>query len=113
MLNAFWWGHSGAHNKGIHWLSWDKLSMVSKISQYLIWQCWVNRAGASGLVLLLLLLNYTKQDIFQSVAFLILVLAITRVLSGGVFVIPNSFLEQVIGGELAMVTTFRFGMRIG
>jgi hypothetical protein len=27
MLNAFWWGHSGAHNKGIHWLSWDKLSM--------------------------------------------------------------------------------------
>jgi hypothetical protein len=34
-------------------------------------------------------------------------------LSGGVFVIPNSFLEHVIGGELAMVTTFRFGMRIG
>jgi ribonuclease HI len=27
MLNAFWWGHSGTHNKGVHWLSWDKLSM--------------------------------------------------------------------------------------
>ncbi|WJX93691.1 hypothetical protein P8452_75185 [Trifolium repens] len=27
MLNSFWWGHSGAQNRGIHWLSWDKLSM--------------------------------------------------------------------------------------
>jgi len=26
MLNSFWWGHSGAQNKGIHWLSWDNLS---------------------------------------------------------------------------------------
>jgi len=26
MLNSFWWGHSGAPNKGIHWLSWDNLS---------------------------------------------------------------------------------------
>lgn len=27
MLNAFWWGHGGASNKGIHWLAWDKLSV--------------------------------------------------------------------------------------
>jgi hypothetical protein len=27
MMNSFWWGHSGSTNKGIHWLSWDKLSM--------------------------------------------------------------------------------------
>ncbi|CAJ2637135.1 unnamed protein product [Trifolium pratense] len=27
MMNSFWWGHSGARNKGIHWMSWDKLSM--------------------------------------------------------------------------------------
>ena len=27
MMNSFWWGHSGAQNKGIHWLSWDKLSV--------------------------------------------------------------------------------------
>jgi ribonuclease HI len=27
MMNTFWWGHSGANNKGIHWLSWEKLSV--------------------------------------------------------------------------------------
>ncbi|PNX68873.1 ribonuclease H, partial [Trifolium pratense] len=27
MMNAFWWGHGGANNKGIHWLSWEKLSV--------------------------------------------------------------------------------------
>jgi hypothetical protein len=27
MMNSFWWGHSGAQNKGIHWLYWDKLSV--------------------------------------------------------------------------------------
>jgi hypothetical protein len=31
MLNAFWWGHSRAQNKGIHWLSWDKLSMHKSV----------------------------------------------------------------------------------
>ncbi|PNX82165.1 ribonuclease H, partial [Trifolium pratense] len=30
MMNSFWWGHSGARNKGIHWMSWDKLSMHKK-----------------------------------------------------------------------------------
>jgi hypothetical protein len=27
MMNSFWWGHSGAQKKGIHWMSWDRLSM--------------------------------------------------------------------------------------
>jgi hypothetical protein len=27
MMNSFWWGHSGSQNKGIHWLSWDKLTI--------------------------------------------------------------------------------------
>jgi hypothetical protein len=27
MMNAFWWGHGGENNCGIHWLSWEKLSM--------------------------------------------------------------------------------------
>ncbi|CAJ2660552.1 unnamed protein product [Trifolium pratense] len=27
MMNSFWWGHSGVRNKGIHWMSWEKLSM--------------------------------------------------------------------------------------
>ncbi|WJX95855.1 hypothetical protein P8452_77124 [Trifolium repens] len=27
MMYSFWWGHSGTQNKGIHWMSWDKLSM--------------------------------------------------------------------------------------
>lgn len=27
MMNAFWWGHGGENNRGIHWLSWEKLSM--------------------------------------------------------------------------------------
>ncbi|XP_024630887.1 uncharacterized protein [Medicago truncatula] len=27
MMNAFWWGHGGSNNRGIHWLSWEKLSM--------------------------------------------------------------------------------------
>ncbi|GAU30093.1 hypothetical protein TSUD_38890 [Trifolium subterraneum] len=27
MMNSFWWGQSGARNKGIHWMSWERLSM--------------------------------------------------------------------------------------
>ena len=27
MMNAFWWGHGGTSNKGLHWLSWEKLSV--------------------------------------------------------------------------------------
>jgi hypothetical protein len=27
MLNSFWWGCGGINNRGIHWLSWEKLSM--------------------------------------------------------------------------------------
>jgi hypothetical protein len=27
MMNAFWWGHGGANNKGMRWLSWEKLSV--------------------------------------------------------------------------------------
>ena len=30
MMNSLWWGHSGSHRKGIHWMSWDKLSMHKK-----------------------------------------------------------------------------------
>jgi hypothetical protein len=25
IMNAFWWAHVGATNKGIHWMSWEKL----------------------------------------------------------------------------------------
>jgi hypothetical protein len=27
MLNSFWWGSNREQNKGINWLSWDKLTM--------------------------------------------------------------------------------------
>ncbi|GAU25475.1 hypothetical protein TSUD_71290 [Trifolium subterraneum] len=27
MLNSFWWGHNQEHSKGIHWLSWERLTM--------------------------------------------------------------------------------------
>lgn len=27
MINSFWWGAGGGSNMGIHWLSWEKLSM--------------------------------------------------------------------------------------
>lgn len=27
MVNGFWWGHGGSRRKGIHWLSWDKLTV--------------------------------------------------------------------------------------
>lgn len=27
MKNFFWWGHGGANNRGISWLSWKKLLM--------------------------------------------------------------------------------------
>jgi hypothetical protein len=27
MMNTIWWGHSGATNRGIHWISWEKLSI--------------------------------------------------------------------------------------
>ncbi|PNX81020.1 ribonuclease H [Trifolium pratense] len=27
LMNSFWWGHSGARNRGINRLSWDKISM--------------------------------------------------------------------------------------
>ncbi|CAJ2659545.1 unnamed protein product [Trifolium pratense] len=28
MMNSFWWGSKRGGNQGIHWLSWDKLSMA-------------------------------------------------------------------------------------
>ena len=27
MMNSFWWGHGRSSNRGINWLSWEKLSM--------------------------------------------------------------------------------------
>ena len=27
MMNSFWWGSNGVNNKGIKWMSWNKLSM--------------------------------------------------------------------------------------
>ena len=27
MMNSLWWGHGGPNNLGIHWMSWEKLSM--------------------------------------------------------------------------------------
>jgi hypothetical protein len=29
MLNSFWWGHRNENVRGLHWLSWERLS-VSK-----------------------------------------------------------------------------------
>ncbi|GAU25702.1 hypothetical protein TSUD_216310 [Trifolium subterraneum] len=29
MINSLWWGHNGNNNRGLHWLSWERLS-VSK-----------------------------------------------------------------------------------
>jgi len=28
LINAFWWGHGDASNKGLHWSSWEKLSVL-------------------------------------------------------------------------------------
>jgi hypothetical protein len=30
IMNSFWWGHSLARNKGIHWMSWGTFSMNKK-----------------------------------------------------------------------------------
>jgi hypothetical protein len=27
MINSFWWGNGGKGSRGIHWLSWDKLTV--------------------------------------------------------------------------------------
>ena len=27
MMNSFWWGHGGSSNRGIHWMSWERLSV--------------------------------------------------------------------------------------
>ena len=27
MLNTFWWGHNSTTSCGIHWLSWERLSV--------------------------------------------------------------------------------------
>jgi len=27
MINAFWWGHGDSTRKGLHWLSWERLSV--------------------------------------------------------------------------------------
>jgi hypothetical protein len=74
MLNAFRWGTLELITKVFIGFFGIKMmeAWASKISQSSIWQCRVNKVGAYGLVLILLLLDYTKQDIFQSVAFLTL-----------------------------------------
>ena len=32
MMNDFWWGNGGANDRGMHWLSWDKLSVHKRHS---------------------------------------------------------------------------------
>jgi len=27
IMNLFWWGHKGSKNRGIQWMSWEKLAM--------------------------------------------------------------------------------------
>jgi len=27
MINAFWWGHGGSTRRGMHWISWERLSV--------------------------------------------------------------------------------------
>src|SRR4030042_159781 len=27
MMNSFWWGRRGGNNRGIHWMSWEKMSV--------------------------------------------------------------------------------------
>ena len=27
MLNSFWWGHNSANSRGLHWMSWERLSI--------------------------------------------------------------------------------------
>jgi len=31
MMKYFWWGHGGSNPRGIHWMSWEKLSDMHKI----------------------------------------------------------------------------------
>jgi len=28
MMNYFWWGHGRTTHRGIHWMSWEKLSLL-------------------------------------------------------------------------------------
>ena len=49
MMNSLWWGHGGSNNRGIHWLSWENLSMQRfmvawglKIYQHSIFLCLKN-----------------------------------------------------------------------
>jgi len=52
MMNAFWWGYRGPNSRGIHWLSWDNLSMpkvhgawVLRTLRLSASQCWANKFG--------------------------------------------------------------------
>jgi len=31
MINSFWWDSNSGGNRGIHWLSWEKLSQPMKV----------------------------------------------------------------------------------
>ncbi|GAU17471.1 hypothetical protein TSUD_340140 [Trifolium subterraneum] len=73
MLNSFWWGHSGNNGHGIHWFSWERLS-VSKDH------------GGMG---------------FKSLkAFNIAMLDITQVTFGGVFGAQNPSSKVAASGVL-------------
>jgi hypothetical protein len=54
MMNSFWWGHSGTHNKGINWMSWESLLCIRmmvgwdlKVFMLSTLQCWESKDDVS------------------------------------------------------------------
>lgn len=115
MMNAFWWGHGGENNCGIHWLSWEKLSMykthggwVLKTYRCSILLCSENSDGNYKLTQRHWSLAYSKHDTSLPVLILMHVWVTTPAMFGVVFSGLGLSSEVVRVGSWAQVNLFQF-----
>jgi len=96
MLNGFWWG-GGSWNKGIRWMSWDRLTCLKSKGGmgFGDLKAFTTMCMPNSLV--------AKRGIFQTPRFLIIILVITLVVHGVVYGSLVTFLLMVVGGELEMM----------
>jgi len=102
MLNAFWWGNGGNNARGIHWLSWDKLTVHKKYGGMGFKDLTAFNMAMLGKQdgnfkpkLIAWFQNYSKHDIFLALIILVQKLAITQVMCGGAFLVQRELFEMV------------------
>jgi len=78
MMQQFWWGHM-AKETNVHWMSWEKMGKSKAVggwdfgsSTFLTRPCWLSKGGGLYMIPILLLLKYSRPNIFHRFLFCVL-----------------------------------------